>query len=105
MSRSLILLIIGGLILTVGDIVIKKWVQLSVWGYYALGMVAYIIALNFLAFSFKDKNIAVATMIFTVINVVTLSIFSWGYFKEPLSPIQIFGLALGLVSVAILELG
>lgn len=100
---AIILLFIGGLILTVGDIIMKKWVLIDDIYFYITGLAVYLVGLNFLAQSFKFKNIAVASTIFVIFNVVMLSIVSWYYFKETLSTYQILGIILGLVSVVLLE--
>jgi multidrug transporter EmrE-like cation transporter len=104
MSLAIILLLIGGIILTVGDILMKKWVTTNSYIFYFIGLAVYLVGLNFLAQSFKFKNIAVASVIFVIFNVVTLSLVSWIYFKETLSPLQIVGICLGIASVIILEL-
>jgi multidrug transporter EmrE-like cation transporter len=104
MSIAIILLLIGGIILTVGDIFMKKWVNTNAHIFYFVGLVIYLIGLNFLAQSFKFKNIAVASLIFILVNIVTLSIVSWFYFKETLSPLQIAGMIFGIIAVIILEL-
>jgi len=100
----IILLLAGGVIVTIGDIAMKKWVVSNLASFYLIGMIIYIIGLNFLAQSFKYKNIAVASVIFIIFNVVTLSIVSWLYFKEPLSIPNIIGIVLGIVAVAFMEL-
>lgn len=99
-----ILLFIGGSVLTVGDIIMKKWAVNNSVFLFITGLSIYMIGLLFLAQSFKYKNIAVASTIFVIFNVVTLSIVSWLYFKETLSPFQIVGIILGLSSVIFLEL-
>jgi multidrug transporter EmrE-like cation transporter len=104
MEIAFILLLIGGIVLTVGDIVMKKWVTSHSYVFYIVGLVIYLVGLNFLAQSFKYKNIAVASVIFVIFNVVTLSLVSWLYFKETLSPLQILGIAVGICSIVILEL-
>jgi multidrug transporter EmrE-like cation transporter len=81
----LILLAVGGIVLTTGDLVMKYWVKTNTPWFYILGLGIYLIGLNFLAFSFKFKNIAVASVIFVIFNVLTLLLFSWFYFKEKLS--------------------
>jgi len=103
-SLPIILLAIGGLILTFGDLVMKKWVINNNIYFYIIGLIIYLIGLNFLAQSFKYKNIAIASTIFVIFNVVLLSIFSWFYFKEKLSTFEIIGIVLGLTSIIILEL-
>lgn len=104
MNIAIILLLIGGLILTVGDIFMKKWVNTNAYLFYFIGLATYLIGLNFLAQSFKFKNIAVASVIFVIFNVVTLSIVSWLYFKETLSPLQITGMIIGIIAIIVLEL-
>jgi multidrug transporter EmrE-like cation transporter len=104
MNIAIILLLVGGLILTIGDIFMKKWVVSNNAYIYLTGMAVYLIGLNFLAQSFRFKNIAVASVIFVIFNVVTLSIVSWFYFKETLSPLQIIGMVIGIISIVVLEL-
>src|SRR3989344_6578582 len=99
----IIILLIGGLILTIGDIIMKKWIITNSIYTYILGIGIWLIGLNFLAQSFKYKNIAVASVIFVIFNVVILAIVSWFYFKETLSIWQIMGIVLGLTSVILLE--
>ncbi|MFH0869826.1 MAG: SMR family transporter [archaeon] len=104
MDIAIILLLAGGLILTAGDIAMKKWVSTNSYIFYLIGMAIYLVGLNFLAQSFKSKNIAVASVIFVIVNVATLSIVSWLYFKETLSALQILGIMLGITAIVVLEL-
>ena len=99
------LLLYGGLILTIGDIIMKKWTITNNSPTYLLGLAVYIIGLNFLAFSFKSKNIAVASVIFIVFNVTSLSLISWLIFGQKLSTTEIIGIALAMIAVVILEIG
>ena len=101
---ALILLAVGGLILTVGDLFMKEWVITNKTVIYIGGMIFYIIGLNFLAFSFKYKNIAVASVIFVLINIITLLIFSYFYFHEKLTGLEVFGIVLGIAAIIMLEL-
>ena len=99
-----LLLFIGGSVLTVGDIVMKKWVTNNNIFLFVEGLAIYLVGLIFLAYSFKYKNIAVASTIFVVFNIITLSIVSWFYFKETLSTVQLIGIVFGIFSVLFLEL-
>lgn len=99
-----ILLFVGGSILTVGDIVMKKWVISNSTPIFVSGLTIYLVGLIFLAQSFKYKNIAAASTIFVIFNIITLSIVSWFYFKEALTPFQFVGIALGIASIIFLEL-
>ncbi len=101
---ALALLAIGGLTLTIGDLFMKEWVTTNKSWIYLIGIIIYIIGLNFLAFSFKYKNIAVATVIFILINITSLLIFSYFYFHEKLSVMEIGGILLGIAAIVMLEL-
>lgn len=100
-------LALGGIALTVGDIVFKVWVEKSlsyVSSYYVGGLLLYIIGLIFLVESFKTENIAVASAIFVLINIVTLAIFSWLYFGDKISLVQTIGLLLAATAILLLEI-
>lgn len=101
----LAILFIGGVVLTVGDIIMKRWTQTNEPFVYAGGMVVYLIGLTFLAFSFKYKGIAVASVLFIVFNVATLAIVGWLFFNEPLSAHKLIGISLALIAVVVLEMG
>jgi len=58
----------------------------------------------FLVQSFKTQNIAIASTIFVVVNIVTLGIVSWLFFKESLTLIQIIGIIIAIIAIFILEL-
>jgi multidrug transporter EmrE-like cation transporter len=104
MNIAIILLAIGAFIDTIGDIIMKKWVvDKNIWIFVA-GMFTYLIGLGFLAYSYNYKNIAVASVIFVILNIIMLSITSWFYFKETLSPLQITGITVGIIAIIILEL-
>ena len=70
---------------------------------YIGGLAIYLIGLVFLVESFKSENIAVASAIFVIINIATLLLVSWLWFGDKLSLLQIVGLALALVAIALLE--
>lgn len=82
----------------------KKWVGNNNAVFYIVGIIIYLVGLNFLAQTFKYKNIAVASVILVIFNVVILAIVSWLYFKETLNTYQIIGIILGLASVVFLEI-
>lgn len=99
----IILLFIGGLIITVGDVVMKKWVITSLWWWYPLGLVFYLGGLMFLAETYKYRHIAGASLVLVLFNVSILALVSWLYFKEPLAPLQLVGIGFGFVGVILLE--
>ncbi len=102
---SIIYLTIGGTILTIGDIVFKYYAQKPHTSLYFSGLLIYLLGLTFLVQSFKSENMAVASTIFVIINVIILSLVSWLYFKEPLSMYQMVGIVVACVGVVLLELG
>ena len=97
------LLLVGGIILTVGDIVMKKWAINQKVSLYLIGLFFYLIGLNFLAQSYRFRNVAAASLIFVVINITILVFVSWFYFKEKLSLMEILGIVLAIAGVIILE--
>lgn len=101
----LVLLFFGGIILTAGDIVAKHWVETSKNYLFFTVLFLYLIGLVFLIFSFKYKNIAVASLIFVIFNITTLTMVSWFYFHERLTAVELVGIVLGLVAVSLLEYG
>jgi len=104
MNVAILLLFIGGTVLTIGDITLKKWVNTHNNALYIIGLAIWLVGLMFLAQSFKYKNIAIASTIFVIFNVLTLSIVSWFYFKETLSTLQIIGILLGIAAITVMEL-
>jgi multidrug transporter EmrE-like cation transporter len=101
----LFLLISGGVVLTVGDVAMRRWVKGDGTSFYLIGLVVYLVGLNFLAQSYRFRNIAGASTVMTIINIVLLISFSWLYFKEPPTLIQSIGLVLGIAAIIFLELG
>jgi multidrug transporter EmrE-like cation transporter len=101
-----LLIIFGGsLFLTVGDIIAKLWVDDNKPLHFGITLALYILGLICLIFSFRFKNIAVASMLLIVLNVTTLAIWSWAVYGETLNRTEILGLFLGFATVCLLELG
>jgi multidrug transporter EmrE-like cation transporter len=103
--NSFLLLALGGAILTVGDLVMRKWVIDGRLGTYAIGILVYLVALNLLAQSYRSKSVAVASSLFIILNIVSLSIASYFIYGEKLTPMQLVGVALAIAAVACLDGG
>lgn len=103
-NLGLILVLAGGFVLTIGDIFMKQWTYNNNWTTFSIGLITWCIGLIFLAFSFKYKNIAVGSLIFSVSNVIFLTIFSWLYYKEVLTINQVIGIILGIIAIIFLEI-
>lgn len=101
----ILLLIAGGLTLTVGDLVMKEWVINGGPKIYCIGMVIYLFGMNFLAQSFRFKGIAVATALFVIFNLISLAVAGYLLYGEKLSSGQFLGIVLAVVAIVLLELG
>jgi multidrug transporter EmrE-like cation transporter len=101
---NLALIFLGGLIVTVGDLVLKQWVRSSSLLYYLAGIALYTMGGSLLALSFREKDIAVASVIFIVFNVITLTIAGMILYEEHLTYSKVIGICLALASIIILEI-
>jgi len=101
----LVLLFIGGVITTAGDIVAAEWVRAGGVYLYLLVMTLYLIGTFFLLDSYQSEDIAVASTLLVIFNVSTLVVAGMIIFGEELSPTKVIGIMLGLVAVVLLELG
>ncbi|MBP6889077.1 MAG: EamA family transporter [Candidatus Moranbacteria bacterium] len=101
----LFLTITAGIILTIGDIVLKQWVRNSSSLFYAGGIFLYLISMNLLAYSYKYENIAVASLLMVIFNILTLTFVGYFFFHENITPYEIIGIVLGIASVSFLEIG
>ena len=101
-STPILILFASGIILTVGDIVLKSWVEKgAAYSFmYASGVALYLAGSVMLAESYKYQiNIATAGVIQILFNTIILLAFTYFYFKEPLSTGQIVGVVLGVVAI------
>ena len=99
----LALLFAGGCLLTIGDIFQKEWIIRNNYWLFWIGILLYTMGGILLAICYRYKNMATATMIYIIFNVVTLVIISWLWYDEKLDMIAILGLVLGMVSVGLME--
>lgn len=99
------LLFLGGGIITAGDILIKKWIEGGGHIPLAWGVLCYMLGIIPLIWSYFYKNIAIASLLYIFFNILLLTLVSWLWFHEPLSPLQIAGMLLGLIAIVLLELG
>lgn len=81
----------------------KEWTMKNNALYFFLGLFVYMIGLTFLAHSYKYENIAVASIIFVIVNIVTLLGVSAFYFNETLTPFQKIAIVFGISAVVMLE--
>jgi multidrug transporter EmrE-like cation transporter len=101
----LALVFIAGVILTIGDIILKEWVVKSYNTFYIAGLFLYFISMNLLAQSYKYEDIAVASVAMVIFNVVTLTIVGYFVFHENITVYEVSGIVLGIISITLLEFG
>lgn len=102
---ALFLTITAGMLLTIGDIVLKQWVKHSYNSLYIGGILLYLISMNLLAHSYKYEDIAVASMLMVVFNIITLTLVGYFLFDENITVYEVTGIALGITSIGFLEFG
>jgi len=101
---TILWLTLGGIILTIGDVIFKFWVESRSPILYVSGFIAYLIGLVFLIQSYKSENIAIASAIFVIFNILTLLLVSCFYFNEKLTVVQIVGIGFAILAILILEI-
>ncbi len=102
--NTLLILLIAGLTLTVGDLVAGKWVVSNKKSFYILTLILYMIGLNFLIYSYKFEDIAIASITMEIFNIVTLTLAGRFLFKENITKTEIAGIVVGIIAVVILEI-
>lgn len=87
-----------------GDIFFKSWANAHRTWMLGVGLAVYFIGTAFWAFSLKHEDLARAISIFTVINLIVIVLVGVFFFNEELTGMHKIGIALGVLSVALLEL-
>ncbi len=88
----------------VADILFKNWSVSNKNILLIIGLVIYFVGTVFWAFSLRHEYLSKAIAIFTILNLVVISLVGVLYFKEDLSTTNKIGITLGVVSVILLEL-
>ena len=102
--EALLILLAGGITLTIGDLFAGKWAKDGKRFLYILTVIFYMIGLNFLVLSYKFKDIAVASLLLEIFNIATLTLVGIYFLKEKITRTELAGIVLGLLAVIILEL-
>ncbi len=88
----------------IGDILFKEWSIHSKNYLLILGILAYMAATLFWAFSLKYQSLSKAMVIFAVLTLIVGILVGVLFYKEDLSTLNIVGIALGLGSIVLLEI-
>lgn len=99
------LLIAGGALLTLGDVIFKYWAGHGVSYLYGLGLALYLAGLLALVESYKYADIQVASALLVLFNIVILTFVGWLYFKETIGALQVAGLIAAGIAIVFLEIG
>ena len=98
-------LIFVAVIIEVGaDILLKKWSLDNKKILLCIGLGVYLIGTIFWAFSLKYDYLSKAISIFTILNLVIITLVGVFVFKENVSIINKVGIALGMISVILMEM-
>lgn len=100
----LILILVATALEIVGDILFKKWSLNGKSFLFVVGFLIYAIGVVFWGLSLKYGYLSEAISILTVLNLVIISLVGVLYFHEDLSLINKIGIALGVVSVILIEI-
>jgi multidrug transporter EmrE-like cation transporter len=88
----------------VGDVFLKKWAiqskDILLW----LGLLIYMVGSIFWIISLKFETLSKAISIFTILNLIVVVLVGVMYFKEDLSVTNKIGIALGVLSILLIEL-
>ncbi len=104
-NPALILIITSGLALVIGDLVLMKWVNGGSRLLFYVGIAVYMVGMVLLASSYKYKNVAIASLMTVLFNVIILLVACLFLYHEKISLLQIVGIAVGLISLTLLEIG
>lgn len=88
----------------IADIMFKSWSASNNNIVLVIGLAIFLVGTVFWAFSLRHEYLSKAIAIFTILNLVVISLVGVLYFKENLSTTNKIGIALGVVSVILLEL-
>ncbi|MFA5125598.1 MAG: SMR family transporter [archaeon] len=98
------LILVATFLEVVGDVFFKKWsLGESNW-ILILGFVIYFIGTVFWAFSLKYGFLSKAISVLTILNLIAVVLVGVLYFKEDLSFINKIGIAVGVLSIILIEL-
>jgi len=103
MNYLIILVPLVAIFETAADIFFKEWSIRNNYWLLASGIVLYGISTLVWAISLKYLPLSKAIIIFSVITIITIVLTGVIFYKEELSLLSIVGIALGIISIVLLE--
>ena len=99
------ILVCGGALLTIGDVMFLYWKGHTNAGLYALGLFFYMLGMVFLIKSYRYEGLAVASAMIVIINVLFIAAIGWYFFGQQITVIQGVGILLACTALVFLEIG
>lgn len=104
MNFFTLIIIVVAIFEVIGDILFKEWtIKNNTWLLIS-GIIFYMLATTFWAFSLKYQELAKAVVIFGVLTVIIGVLVGVFLYKEKLTSLNILGVTLGLACIILLEI-
>jgi drug/metabolite transporter (DMT)-like permease len=87
-----------------GDVLFKKWSLANSNSMLYIGLGVYFLGSIFWALSLRYEPLSKAISVFTILNLVAVALVGVLYFKEDLTIMNKLGIALGVISIILVEL-
>jgi glucose uptake protein GlcU len=97
-------LILGGVVLTAGDLVAGGWVSGKGKKFYLLAIALYMVGMALLVQSYRFNDIAVASISMEILNIIILTISGVYLFRETITKYEFAGIVLGILAIIIMDL-
>lgn len=95
---------IGVALEALGDVYFKKWALENKTALLIIGLTIYFAGAVFWALALKHEYLSKAIAIFTVLNLIVVVLIGVLLFKEDLSFANKIGIALGIISIILIEM-
>lgn len=95
---------IGVTLEVIGDVYFKKWAIENKTALLIIGLTIYFAGAVFWALALKHEFLSKAIAIFTVLNLIAVVLIGTLLFHEDLSLVNKIGIALGIVSIILIEI-
>ena len=105
-QKTVFFALIGGAVAleVAADVLLKKWALQDRGILLYSGLVLYLLGTVLWAFSLKHEYLSKAISVFTVFNLIAVVLVGVFLFKEDLTLVNKAGIALGIVSIILLEM-
>lgn len=99
----LVLIILSGLSLVIGDLFAKYW-SIDKHNYqFIAAIICYILYGIFFLPTLLKEDLVVSALAVILVNIIGFIFIGLAIFQESLTPVQIIGLILGIISIILLE--